>query len=167
MTVDVRFHKWPDRLHWHFSMERLGEDEHGVWLAAPRGTTGRRGSEPPKTFAGAFIGLVPREEWWTAIWNDTGRYLLYVDIATPPVWDGDTVTMLDLDLDVLQHRDTGQIEVVDEDEFLDHQVRFDYPPHLVAGARAATAKVVAQLEAGAEPFGSIGPGHLQRWVAGR
>ena len=29
-----------------------------------------------------------------------GNYEIYVDIATPPRWDGDRVTMIDLDLDV-------------------------------------------------------------------
>ena len=162
--VHVRFHKWPDRLHWHFDMERFAEDEHGIWLAAPAGTTGRRGSDPPKTFENPFIGLVPRDEWWTVIWNASG--FTYVDIATPAVWDGDTVTMFDLDLDVIEDRGTGTVEVVDEDEFLDHQVRYAYPPDLVDGARTATATVVAQLEAGAEPFAAAGPNRLAVWVAG-
>ena len=160
----MRFQKWPDQLHWHFDMERLDEDEHGVWLAAPAGTTGRRGADPPKTFKGAFIGLVPRDEWWTVVWNAEGRYLTYVDIATPPIWNGDTVTMFDLDLDVLQLRESRAVEVHDEDEFLDHQVQYGYPPHLVDGARSATDRVIAQIQSGAEPFASAGPDRLAQWV---
>ncbi len=145
-------------------MERIDEDEHGVWLGAPAGTTGRRGSEAPKTFLGAFIGLIPRDEWWTAVWNAEGKYLLYVDIATPPRWEGDTMVAVDLDLDVLQLRATRAVEVVDEDEFLDHQERYGYPRYLIDGARAATAKVVRRLESGDEPFGTVGPERLAAWV---
>ncbi len=163
--VNVRFHKWPDSLHWHFQMQRLDEDEHGVWLAAPPGTTARRGSEPLKTVWGAFICLVPRHQWWTAIWNAEGNHVLYVDIATPPTWDGDTVSMFDLDLDVVQHRASGRVDVIDEDEFLDHQVRYDYPQRLIDGARAAAAKVLLALERGDEPFGTAGPERLGAWTA--
>jgi hypothetical protein len=162
--VNIRFHKWPDKLHWHFRMQRLDEDKHGVWLAAPAGVTGHRGTEPLKTFRGAFIGLVPHDRWWTAIWNAKGKYLLYVDITTPAVWDGDTVTMFDLDLDVLQHRGTGEVEVVDEDEFLHHQQRYAYPRQLIEGARAATEKVVQTLVEGDEPFGNAGPQRLADWI---
>ncbi len=46
-----------------------------------------------------------------------------------------------------------------EDEFADHQVRFEYPQDLIAGALTATASAVELLEQGAEPFGAA----EQRW----
>jgi hypothetical protein len=47
-TVNVRYAKWGGGRHYEFSMSWLAEDEHGVWLGAPAGTTIRRpGAEFP------------------------------------------------------------------------------------------------------------------------
>ena len=62
--------------------------------------------------------------------------------------------MVDLDLDVVQRGD-GEIEVHDEDEFAHHQVALGYSSAMVEGALKATSAVVAALEAGDEPFGSV------------
>jgi len=80
---------------------------------------------------------------------------IYVDITTPPIWDGDTVTMLDLDLDVAQHID-GRILVLDEDEFAEHQVSHGYPADLIALARSSCDEVLLALQSGAELYRSIG-----------
>ena len=49
-TVLVRYAKWGGGRHYEFTMSRLGEDEHGVWLGAPEGTTvpewSRDGDQP-------------------------------------------------------------------------------------------------------------------------
>jgi predicted RNA-binding protein associated with RNAse of E/G family len=48
---------------------------------------------------------------------------LYIDITTVPRWvSGDQVEMVDLDLDVIRRFD-GPAEILDEDEFAEHQVR--------------------------------------------
>jgi protein associated with RNAse G/E len=59
----------------------------------------------------------------------------------------------------VRNRD-GSVEVLDEDEFLDHQVRYEYPGDLIAEARAATARAVELLETREEPFG----GAARRWL---
>ena len=74
--------------------------------------------------------------------------------------DGDRMTQIDLDLDVALKLD-GAVEVLDEDEFLDHQTRFEYPPELIEQARAATNRAVELLEADVEPFGIAS----HRWLA--
>jgi predicted RNA-binding protein associated with RNAse of E/G family len=145
-------------------MERLGEDEHGVWLWAPVGTELRRGPETPSAAQRAFVKVIPDGPWWTGIWNDgpgnDGRSIrTYVDVITPAVWDGDTVRMVDLDLDVVQRRD-GTVEVEDEDEFEDHRVAFGYPEHVVDRARSEAAQLVLAIERGNEPFGETG----NRWL---
>ena len=164
-TVKVRFSKWDGRAHWAFDMERLGVDDHGVWLWAPAGTELRRGSEKPdrrrNTASSRSIAV---GQWWTGIWNDgprtDGRSIrTYVDVITPAVWDGDTVRMVDLDLDVVRRSD-GTVEVDDEDEFEDHKVAFGYPEHVVDRARTEAAQLVLAVERGTEPFGVVG----DRWL---
>jgi hypothetical protein len=152
--VHVRYLKYPERLHWHFTMRRLGEDDHGVWLGGTPGTTLRRGSEDPVEARVPFLVLVPRDRWWTISWTlHDGGTDMYVDINTPPAWHGDKVEMIDLDLDVIR-RHGADAEVVDEDEFIDHSRTLGYPPALIAAARTTTAEVVLAAEAGTEPFGT-------------
>ena len=159
-TVHVRFSKWDGRAHWAFDMERLGEDEHGIWLWAPAGTELRRGAEKPFAARHAFVKVVPAGQWWTGIWNDGRRSIrTYVDVITPAMWDGETVRMVDLDLDVV-HRGDGSVEVDDEDEFEDHRIEFGYPEHVVDRARTEAARLVLAVERGSEPFGEVG----HRWL---
>ncbi len=158
--VHVDERKWPDQLHWQYEAQRLGEDEHGVWLHVPRGTIANRGDQPPLAVPYGFVTLVPGGAWWLGeFYWDNPRHSVYVNIGTPPEWHGDRVTQVDLDLDVIRRPD-GTVETVDEDEFLDHQVRFAYPQELIAATRVATAAAAELLIAGIEPFGIAS----RRWL---
>jgi uncharacterized protein len=144
--------KWPDRLHWQFEMTRLGADEHGTWFSIARGETARRGTEAPVPIPHSFVSLVPSDTWWEVEFYATHPlWELYVNIGTPCEWRGSTVRQVDLDLDVVRTR-AGTIEVLDEDEFADHQRQFGYPPAVIEGAQRATAEVIDLLTRRAEPF---------------
>ena len=96
--------------------------------------------------------LVPRGRGMTAMFyteHPEQAFELYVDITTPPVWDGDHVTAVDLDLDVIRRFD-GSWYVDDEDEFAEHQVGYGYPE---AGGRCGGG-----VRAGSrrDPFGGSG-----------
>ncbi|MFQ5554847.1 MAG: DUF402 domain-containing protein [Acidimicrobiia bacterium] len=105
--------------------------------------------------------LVPHHGWWCSIWNESGSIAVYVDMVTPPEWHGDTVRMIDLDLDVVLRSSEGEAQVVDEDEFDEHRRTLAYPQRLVDGARAAAGWAVAAISGGREPFGSAGPQRLE------
>lgn len=162
MTVHIDFRKWPDSLHWQFSMNRLGEDAHGTWLWAPAGIAARRGHEEPIRFD-RLSAKVVSDGWWTAIWSvdegDLTRWRVYVDIIAPAEWHGETVRMVDLDLDVYRTPD-GRVRLLDEDEFAEHQVSLAYPLELVENARRAAGEVLAMVREGVEPFGRTG----LRWL---
>ena len=160
MTVHVRFTKWDGSLHWHFDMERLGEDEYGTWLWSPKGSRVRRGAEPAKSSKSDWVKLITRDQWWAAIWNAEGRYEIFVDVATPPEWEGDTVNLVDLDLDVGRTRQ-GEVTIEDEDEFEEHQVRYGYPQHVIDRARSTTARLAIDVADRVEPFGAVGDEWLQ------
>jgi len=163
MSVTVQYFKYPDRLHWRHDAVGLGADEFGVWLGIPATATVQRGHEPARVIGRDAVQLITPAQWWSLIYNGTGnRYEIYVDIATPAEWESDDrVTMFDLDLDVVRYQD-GTVEVLDEDEFLDHQVRFSYPERLIAAARASMAEVVVAVEANREPFASVAAAWLER-----
>ena len=163
--IRVRFTKWDGSPHWAFDLERLGSDEHGLWLWGPAGTRMQRGAEEPKEARRPFVKLIAPDRWWTALWNDggggsDGSISVYVDIITPATWDGDTVTMVDLDLDVVRRAD-GDVEVHDEDEFEEHRVRYGYPDRIVDKARSETARLALAVTRGDEPFRSVG----EQWLA--
>lgn len=123
----------------------------------------QRGQEPVKQSPAVNIKLIPEGKWWTAIWAWQQRHDVYVDIITPAQWNGATVTMIDIDLDVVRWAD-GRVEVVDEDEFVEHQVAFKYPPRLIDTARSTTARLAVAVEARNEPFGDIGSRWMNRAV---
>ena len=162
--VRVRYTKYDGSLHWHFTMRYLGEDEHGVWLGAPAGSTTQRGAEPPITFDAPSVLLIPAGVWWTATFHGEPAYVdVYCDIGTPPQWRAaDEVTMADLDLDVLRVREDGRVLIDDEDEFAEHQVRYQYPAEVISEAERATAWLVEVISAGAEPFASEYRGWLDK-----
>lgn len=150
----VQFLKYPDGLHWRHDMVLLGEDDHGVWLGAPAGTIVQRGEEPPISWRHPFVQLVPRTGWYAMIRNlHPVRYELYVDITAGARLDTDRAEMVDLDLDVVRRVD-GTVEVLDEDEFIEHRRTLGYPDWMADRARATAAEVAMAVEARREPFGS-------------
>jgi hypothetical protein len=152
--------KWPNRLHWQFAMRWLGEDAFGTWLAVPSGIVVQRGHESPRRLPDGFVSLVPSESWWEAEFYISHPELeIYVNIGTPCEWNDGSVRQVDLDLDVVRAHD-GSVRTLDEDEFIEHQARFGYPPELIDGARRAADQVAAMLERHDEPFDQAS----QRWL---
>jgi len=162
----MRFTKWGGHRHWRYPMEPLGDDRHGLWFGARAGIRVRRGLEEPIVQPHDFVLLVPAEGCWIASWNDPGAQAVevYVDVTTAPVVDGEVISAVDLDLDVIRLRD-GSVEVLDEDEFTEHQVRYGYPAEVIAQALATTDDLVARITARTEPFAEAGPAWLARFQA--
>jgi protein associated with RNAse G/E len=161
--VYVNYRKYDGTLHWNLRMRRLGEDEHGVWLGLPADSVMRKGDGPEVPIACAHVILFPREKWWTAVFNAPPRATeVYCDITSPVEWvSPDEVTMVDLDLDVIRKRADGRTLMVDEDEFAEHQVRYEYPAKVIAQAEAAGQWLLEAVGGGAEPFGEA----YRPWLA--
>jgi protein associated with RNAse G/E len=165
-TVRVRYGKWGGGRHYEFDMSRLGEDDHGVWLAAPEGTEITR---PGYTFTSSteWVVCFAHTAGWTASFHPHDRHDIatYVDITTVPEWtQGEAVSMVDLDLDVVQRVD-GELLVDDEDEFAEHKVSLGYPGEVVDHAESTCRAVLEAMAAGAEPFGSVGQSWLSAYTA--
>jgi hypothetical protein len=168
MGAEMRFTKWGGHPHWRYALEPLGEDGYGWWLGGRAGIPLRRGLEDPVVQPHDFVVLVPSHGSWIANWNDpaAGVFAVYVDVTTDVRREDDVIHAVDLDLDVVRFSD-GTVEVLDEDEFAEHQVRYGYPPEVVARARATTDDLVAALTAGVEPFGAVGLERLAAFIATR
>lgn len=166
MDVTVQFFKYPGDLHWRHDLRMLGEDEHGVWLGGPAGSIVQRGREPAKEWPVPFVQRIAPGRWWTLIYNGeaASNFRIYVDVVTQPCWVNESrVEMIDLDLDVVLGLD-GSVKVLDEDEFEEHRVRFQYPPALVDRARSTAADVAIKLARRQEPFANSGATWLQQVI---
>jgi uncharacterized protein len=163
--VRIEMEKWGHRPHWEIPGHWLGRDDHGDWIGIPAGTLmARPGFETVSEFD--QVGLIPRpggsdvERGWMATFHrEPSPTWVYVDMTTPPAWEGPRVRAVDLDLDVLRMRN-GWVVVDDEDEFAEHQVTLSYPPEIVALAEGSRDRVHAAILAEDAPY----DGSHERWL---
>lgn len=165
--VRIEMEKWGGRRHWHIPGHWLGSDEHGDWLGFPIGSEfDRPGAHSVTT--NLQVGLVPPadlpddQRGWLGTFHGPGGKLgvaVYVDIATPPRWDGGVVRTVDLDLDVIELVN-GEVYIDDEDEFAEHQVELGYPDDVIAAAIRSCERVHASIAARHAPY----DGSHERWM---
>lgn len=159
-TVRVVYTKYNGAAHRDYPARRLDSDDLGTWVGVPRGTASVYHGRPSVEQI-PFVLLIPHNAWWTGMFNPRPRTSeVYCDITTPARWEGDTVHIVDLDLDVVRRRETGLVELRDEDEFAVHRESFGYPADLVEEAYAAARKLLVALGDGTEPFAT----HYRKWL---
>jgi protein associated with RNAse G/E len=149
--VTTLFRKYDGSPHRLLESVRLGEDCYGLWVGSTPGCRGQRADGNWVSIDHTRVRLFPRDQWWSALFNDEPhRTAVYCDITMPATFGPGSVTTVDLDLDIRRMRD-GSVLVMDEDEFADHQVKYAYPAHVIASARASCDWVAANIST-AEPF---------------
>jgi len=160
-TVRVVYTKFDSSAHRDYRARRLNEDDLGIWVGVTRGTSSVYHGRPSVEQI-PFVLLIPHHAWWTGMFNPPPRTSeVYCDITTPARWEGDTVHIVDLDLDVSRRRDSGLIELRDEDEFEVHRLQFGYTDEMVTEARAAAGKLLGELGDGTEPFATA----YRKWLS--
>ena len=113
-----------------------------------------------------LLGEIPRgtrtiEYYWLDRWynvfrffeNDGKTRLYYCNVNVPPVFDGATLTYIDLDIDILVQPDLSY-EVLDLDEFDRHAALFGYDDETKRQAQVAARDLVSMIEARQFPFGA-------------
>jgi protein associated with RNAse G/E len=103
--------------------------------------------------------------FWRARWYNVYLNLredhtfdhFYCNVSLPPSLSDHTITFIDLDLDVRIWPD-GRLELLDEDEFIEHSARFAYSPDLQQAARQAVDGILALWQTRQPPFDHIPPG---------
>lgn len=166
--------KWRRLPHWVYDGVFLGSDEHGDWIGLPAGTHYER---PGAAFdsPNAALTLAPAagldERGWVAAFHAPGGTWtmpvmsapveVYVDITTPPKWDGATLRAVDLDLDVIRGT-SGRVWIDDEDEFAQHRHTLGYPDVVIAHATLNCDRVHDAVASRQAPFDGVVP---ERWFA--
>lgn len=153
-----------------------GTDQYGTWLFTPRGSRyrGESGGAVGYCNVGSPVGpgiavmhLVPVTGWWIAtFWDqDGGRWSVTVDVCTPARLAAGTWTYTDLELDIHVEARTGEVLVVDEDEFADACEQGHITADEALAARLATDQVVQLIKDEHEPFAGAGDRMLTRALA--
>lgn len=157
--MSLQFFKYPDVPHWrHEDLLVLGKDEHGTWLGCEPGSEQQKGLGPITITRHPWVFCSVPDAWWSLVFNSERPLTHFLDIITPPKINGDRIEMVDLDLDVVRTAG-GEVYIDDEDEFIEHQKLYGYPPWMIDKARTTTAELVIALEKEAEPF----MGACQAW----
>jgi hypothetical protein len=100
------------------------------------------------------------EYYWLDRWYNVFRFLhddgstrlYYCNINKPPVFDGQSLTYVDLDLDVIVQADHSY-EVLDLDEFEANSHRYGYSPEEKANADKALEELTRLIQDRHFPFG--------------
>lgn len=104
-------------------------------------------------------GTVSREYYWMDRWYNIFRFQepsgrlknFYCNINVPPVFERDTLSYIDLDIDVLVAPDLSYT-ILDEEEFERNVVEFNYPLEIQRKARLALKELIAVIESIGFPF---------------
>lgn len=95
-----------------------------------------------------------RDCWWDAmlIFDAQGRWLeWYCNVVTPPQLNDGVLTFVDLDLDVVWHRERGLL-IADADEFEVNALAMAYPQELIQQAWQTAQEVKQKIANGAWRF---------------
>jgi uncharacterized protein len=104
-------------------------------------------------------GTLSTEYYWLDRWynvfrfSDTSRQLrnFYCNVNMPPSFDGEVLSYVDLDIDVLVEPGFSY-QVLDLEDFEANAKRYDYPEKVQENARRAVDELISLIEARAFPF---------------
>lgn len=101
------------------------------------------------------------EYYWLDRWynifqflnEDGATRLFYCNVNMPPKVEGDILTYVDLDIDIVVQPDLSY-QVLDLDEFETNAALYGYPPEVRKKAEQALAQLIAMIEKREFPFAS-------------
>lgn len=159
--IRIETTKWDGSPHWVHPGQYVGADELGVWVGFPAGTHHWR---PGLAFDSRVesVTLLPHDDWCAMTFHSPGIWAdVYVDLATPTIWEGTTARLVDLDLDVVRRSD-GSIYLDDEDEFEQHRVQLGYPDDVISRTRERADSLQRDLAQGRGAFDGRSQSFLRR-----
>jgi uncharacterized protein len=104
-------------------------------------------------------GTLSREYYWMDRWYNVFRFsdpneqlkTFYCNINVPPNFDGEVLSYVDLDIDVLVQPDFSY-QVLDLEDFERHAQLYQYPEDVKVNTRRALDDLIDLIEARAFPF---------------
>jgi protein associated with RNAse G/E len=104
-------------------------------------------------------GTISTEYYWLDRWYNVFRFSdaerklqnFYCNINQPPAFDGQVLSYVDLDIDVLVAPDLT-FKILDVEDFEENAKRYGYPDDVQQNARRALTELIEMIEARAFPF---------------
>jgi protein associated with RNAse G/E len=104
-------------------------------------------------------GTVSTEYYWLDRWFNVFRFATpegrlqsyYCNINVPPVFDGETLSYIDLDIDILVQPDFSY-RVLDREDFESNAAKFGYPEKVRQNAEAALNELIEMIQSREFPF---------------
>ena len=99
-----------------------------------------------------IIWWMPRESFsnTTGLIRPSGTFF-YTNLASPPIFEDNTIKYIDYDLDIKAYPD-APIKVVDKNEYEKHKVMYNYPLDLQKIIEKTTDRIIKQIELNEEFF---------------
>lgn len=105
------------------------------------------------------LGTRTVEYYWLDRWYNIFQFLkedgqtrlFYCNVNMPPIFEGDTLSYIDLDIDILVQPDFSY-QVLDLDEFEEHAEVFGYDDDTRRQAQKAVEELIAMIEMRQFPF---------------
>jgi len=104
-------------------------------------------------------GTLSLEYYWLDRWYNIFRFInpdgelrnYYCNVNMPPTLDGEVLSYIDLDIDILVEPDFSY-RILDLDEFEENAGRYNYPEHVRQSARQAVTELIELIEDRKFPF---------------
>ncbi len=154
--IEVRAYKYDGLLHRTWPAELLRQEGSLIVLDA------RFSDEIIHDLLGTIaIGTHSLEYYWLDRWYNVFRFAqpdgklrnYYCNVNLPPTFDRETLSYVDLDLDILVEPDFSY-RILDVEDFERSAERFGYPVEVQANARRAVEELERMIEMRAFPFNS-------------
>jgi len=151
--ITIHAKKYDGRVRKTWTGGVISESDEQIVLVARFGTTVKHND-----LGIIEAGTVSFEHFWLDRWYNIFRFhkadgkmlAYYVNIAMPAELEGDVLSYVDLDIDVIQWAD-GRVEVLDRDDFEKNQVKYSYPVDVIESAERSLLEVLALIENGQLP----------------
>ncbi|SEN14408.1 DUF402 domain-containing protein [Paenibacillus sp. OV219] len=160
-SVTIQARKYGDRPHYEWRTTLLERTDSHIFVLGHYGRKLKHFTKG-KTFIveNWTIECFPFDFWFTVsadvINGKIAQY--YCNISEPARMEGCMVTFVDLDIDLIYKR--GKWEIVDEDEFVSHAAKFEYPPELIARVRQEVERLQERIALRQFPF----DGSIERFI---
>ena len=153
-TMTVRARKYDGREHRRWSAELLEQD--GSLLVLDAYFPEEISHDLLGTIA---VGTHSLEYYWLDRWYNVFRFAepngelrnFYCNVNVPPILEGDTLSYVDLDLDILVSPDFSY-QLLDRDDFERNVTLYNYTDEVQRNAAKALDELVNMIETRAFPF---------------
>lgn len=152
--IRIQAFKYPNILHYEWEGEILEHtNEYVLVLCKPERKLIHYSKKEVYTIHNLSLEFFSLREWFTvAMQIEHGKITdYYCNIATPSILNGDVLTFIDLDIDLVKRKGEDW-KVVDVEEFEINRVKYQYPNELIENALAATESLKVMASKAIFPF---------------